>query len=112
MHVQARTQQQLLTAEGEAAEAKAALQGAQREVEQALLKDRTNELRKEHTASLQEELTKARKEVQELLLDNKNDEVIRLKQNIEQMQRMCNTEKVRKISYCMRLGTQLRLSRE
>lgn len=64
------------------------------ELGQAAAKTRTQELRQEHTYSLQEELSKARNELQDLLQDSKSDELIRMQQELSRKSLQCTKETV------------------
>ena len=70
------------------------------ELEQAAAKTRTQELRQDHTDSLQAELSKAREELQELLQANRNDEVTHMQQELSRKSLQCTRETVR----CRKLG--------
>jgi hypothetical protein len=93
--MQAEARDSMLLAQQESENTKIQLRKAKMELEQAAAKTRTEELRQEHTASLQDELSKARKELQELLQDNKSDELTRLQQQLSAKRLECTRQTVR-----------------
>lgn len=92
--LQVDVRESMLQAQKQNAETKILLTRAEMELEQAAATTRTHDLRQEHTDSLQEELSKARKELQELLQDNKNDELTHTQQELSRKSLQCTREKV------------------
>ena len=84
----------MLQAQRETEETKIQLKAAHLELEQVAADKRTQELRQEHTNSLQEELSKARGELQELLQDSKMDEITRLQHELSRKTLECTKETV------------------
>lgn len=64
------------------------------ELEQAAANNRTQELRQDHTDSLQVELSKARSDLQELLQANRSDELTNMQQEISRKSLQCTRETV------------------
>jgi hypothetical protein len=85
----------MLQAQRENEETKILLKRANMELEQAAVTTRTQALRQEHTDSIQQELSKARADIQELLMDNKSDEITRLQQQLSRKSLQCTREMVR-----------------
>lgn len=100
LNVQADARKSMLQEQQEHEETKISLRKATMELEQAAAKTRTQELRQEHTDSLQAELSKAREELQELLQANSHDELTRMQQELSRKNLQCTRETVR----CRKLG--------
>jgi hypothetical protein len=93
--VQADAREQTLQAQAEHAETKILLKRANMELQQAAATTRTQAIRQEHTESIQQELSKARAEIQELLTDNRSDEITRLMQQLSEKILQCTREMAR-----------------